>query len=300
MNKGLIILIIFLLPLPAMAQDRNDTIPEIRLSTIVMVNHGHSYITFPTDIGDFTPLWFEANLIPNFFIRKSKNSRLMGVLTPQFIIRMYQEESYPIRTPSYIPQISVYYMLSSKAEVNSLSIYGKYVHHSNGQEDDFYNEDGEINFKSGDFSVNYIEMGLIRTNYIRKLNAVQFFGTSMEIVPPKDMREDMHPYYGMVRMNAKFSIFKIPVYKGDDEGKKKAHFSIKGMGQWMFGELNGWSPGSFKRMNVSLALYFHPKFFEDIGFFTQFYHGLDYYNVYYFGPQITVWRFGLMTDKLRF
>lgn len=50
---------------------------------IAQVNQGNSYITFPTDMGNIEPLWFEANLSPGFYIRKSKNSRLMGVLTPQ-------------------------------------------------------------------------------------------------------------------------------------------------------------------------------------------------------------------------
>ncbi len=281
-------------------QERQDTIPEIRLSTIVMVNHGSSYITLPTDIGNMAPLWFEANLIPNFFIRKSKNSRLMGVLTPQFIIRMYQEESFPVRTPSYIPQLSIYYMLRSRTEVYSLSIYGKYVHHSNGQEDDFYLEDSTINFKSGDFSTNYFELGFIKTNYNKRFNAAQFFGTSIEMYPYNAMREDLHPYYSMFRWNAKFSIFKIPAYKKDHSKSKKASISIRGHLTWMFGELNGWDPLSPKRFNLSLTFYYHPKFLEDIGFFVNVYHGLDYYNIYIFSEQISVLRFGIMTDKLRF
>ena len=79
---------------------------QIGLPIISQVNQGNSYISFPTDIGNIEPLWFEGNIIPNFYIRESKNSRLMGVLTPQIIIRMYQEKSYPVRTPSYMPQIT--------------------------------------------------------------------------------------------------------------------------------------------------------------------------------------------------
>ncbi|MGB5598642.1 MAG: hypothetical protein WBM66_07965, partial [Thiothrix litoralis] len=55
-----------------------ESMPEIGLVTIAQVNQGNSYITFPTDIGNIEPLWFEANLKPNFYIRQSKNSRLMG------------------------------------------------------------------------------------------------------------------------------------------------------------------------------------------------------------------------------
>ncbi len=71
--------------------------PKFELSTIAQANQGNSYITFPTDIGNMEPLIFEANLIPNFIIRENSNSKLMGVLTPQIIIRMYNQYSYPTK-----------------------------------------------------------------------------------------------------------------------------------------------------------------------------------------------------------
>ncbi len=166
MKKYIVIFIFVLIySISCTGQENNNTIPKIGLTTIAQVNQGTSYITAPTDIGNIEPLWFEGNLIPNFYIRVSKDSRLMGVLTPQIIIRMYQEESYPVRTPSYMPQITVYYLLSSKTEVNSLSLFGRFAHHSNGQDGDFYLDNGDINLISGNFTTNYYEFGFIKTNY---------------------------------------------------------------------------------------------------------------------------------------
>jgi len=104
-NQVYLILLIAFVSLSVSAQ--KITIPGIGLTIISQVNQGNSYITFPTDIGNIEPLWFEGNVIPNFYLRQSQNSRLMGVLTPQIIIRMYQEESFPVRTPSYMPQLTV-------------------------------------------------------------------------------------------------------------------------------------------------------------------------------------------------
>ncbi|MBK6346702.1 MAG: hypothetical protein IPF68_12345 [Bacteroidales bacterium] len=56
---------------------------------------------------------------------------------------------------------------------------------------------------------------------------------------------------------------------------------------------------SFDRLNLRFTLYYHPVFLEDIGLFVQFYHGSDYYNLY-FGNRLDVIRFGIMTEKLRF
>lgn len=279
-------------------QENNDTIPIIELTTIAQVNQGNSYITFPTDIGNIEPLWFEGNLMPNFYIRQSKNSRLMGVITPQIIIRMYQEESYPVRTPSYMPQITVYYLLSSKTEVNSLSVFGKFAHHSNGQDGDFYLENGEINLKSGNFTTNYYELGIIKTNYNARFSAVQFLRTSLEIHPQSSTMEEMDGMYSLYRWNTLFSIFRLPP-KSNQSNKKNASISIKGQATWMFGVLNNLDGFSLDRLNLSFTFYYHPKFLEDIGLFAQIYHGMDYYNIY-FNHQIDIIRFGIMTEKLRF
>ncbi len=272
-----------------------DTIPSVSLATISQVNQGNSYITFPTDIGNIEPLWFEANLIPNFHIRTNKDSRLMGVLTPQIMIRMYREYSFPVKTPSYMPQVTMYYKLC-KERKNS-TVFLRLGHHSNGQSDDFYSENGKINLESGDFSTNYTEVGLIRTFFNKNLNATQFFRTSFR----KDFFEgsnELNGIYSKFRWKNSFSVFKIR-QKETKNLKKKAGFSLKAEAELMFGDIYTWSNKNTDRLNIGLTAFYTPKFFEDIGFFINFYHGQDYYNIY-FNHQINVIRFGIMTELLRF
>ncbi|MGE0090160.1 MAG: hypothetical protein AB7S50_11890 [Bacteroidales bacterium] len=292
---SLILLIFYTLTITA--QER-DSIPEITLTIISQVNQGNSYVTFPTDIGNIEPLWFEGNLIPNFYIRQSKDSRFMGVLTPQIIIRMYQERSYPVRTPSYMPQVTVYYLLQRENKPQNFTLYGRFAHHSNGQDDDFFLENGELNLKSGDFSTNYVEAGIIKTNICKRFNAYQFFKTSFEVHPENWIGDELDGIYSKYRWHTAFSIFKLPS-QNIHNTIKKAEISIKGEATWMFGELNNWSDASLNRLNLSLTLFYHPKFLEDLGLFVQYYHGSDYYNMY-FNHSLDVIRFGLMTEKLRF
>lgn len=268
------------------------------LALIAQVNQGNSYITFPTDIGNIEPLWFEANLSPGFYIRKSKDSRLMGVLTPQIIIRMYQERSFPVRTPSYMPQITAYYLMSPKKDKNTLSLFGKIAHHSNGQDGDFYLENGEVNLLSGDFATNYFEAGVIKTNYISRFDAHQFLKTSIEIHPTGWSADELAGKYSTVRWHNTVSIFKLPLTETKNS-RRKAQISLKGETTWMFGRMEGWDNFSSKRLNLKLTFYYHPKFLEDIGLFAQVFHGMDYYNIY-FNHQLDIIRFGLMTEKLRF
>jgi hypothetical protein len=268
------------------------------LALIAQVNQGNSYITFPADIGNIEPLWFEANVSPGFYIRTSKDSRLMGVLTPQIIIRMYQERSFPVRTPSYMPQITAYYLMSPKKNKNTLSLFGKIAHHSNGQDGDFYLENGEVNLLSGDFATNYLEAGIIKTSYISRFDAHQFWKTSLEIHPTGWSADELEGRYSTVRWHNTVSIFKLPVTENKNS-RRKAQVSLKGETTWMFGRVEGWDNFSSKRLNLKLTFYYHPKFLEDIGLFAQIYHGMDYYNIY-FNHQLDVIRFGLMTEKLRF
>ena len=75
-------IVLFLLCIAgSFAQQQTDTIPRLDLAKIAHINQSDSYITFPTDIGNLEPLMFEANLNPNFVIRKRNDSKMMLVLT---------------------------------------------------------------------------------------------------------------------------------------------------------------------------------------------------------------------------
>ncbi len=298
MKRHLVFIQITLLLAFAASGQNKDVSPGVGLTVISQVNQGSSYITFPTDLGNIEPLMFEANLIPNFYIRKSKNARLMGVLTPQIILRMYDERSYPVRTPSYIPQVTVYYMVTEPESPKSISLYGRLAHHSNGQDGDFFLENGEVNVVSGDFARNYFETGIIKTNINTRLNAHQFFKTSIEIHPQGWGSDELDGIYSRYRWHNAVSIFKLPTNETRST-KNNAVISLKGDATWMFGDLNNLDVISANRLNLSLIFYYHPKFLEDIGLFVQYYHGSDYYNMY-FGHRLDVLRFGLMTEKLRF
>jgi len=298
MKKKLIIWLIVIFSPQASAQDISIPFDSLSLTTISQVNQGNSYVTFPTDIGNIEPLWFEANLIPNFHIRQSKNSRLMGVLTPQIIIRMYQVESFPVRTPSYKPQITLYYLLNGKVNSRRLSLYGRVVHHSNGQEGAFFLDDGSINMMTGNFATNFFELGIIKTNFNTRFNAYQFFKTSIEIHPESFVQDELEGMYSRYRWHNAFSIFKLAGNE-NPRSQQKSAISLKGEATWMFGDFNQLNALSAERLNLSLTFYYLPKFLEDIGLFVQYYHGYDYYNIY-FGHRLDVLRFGLMTEKLRF
>ncbi|MGM1056476.1 MAG: hypothetical protein ACQEWG_11375 [Bacteroidota bacterium] len=281
-----------------LAQTVAETTSNLSIDQIALVNQGDSYITFPTDIGNLEPLIFEANVSPGFKIREGKDSRLMAVLTPQIIVRMYDEFSYPVRTPSYMPNITFYFLTGSERSINKLSLFGKIAHHSNGQNGDFYDENGTINLISGNFATNFIELGFLKAFYNNKHNAFRFFKSSVEFHPKTWMLDEMQGKYSGLRWNNTFLAYKLPL-NGNSNENSKANFSVRAETSWMMDNVNDWETFDLNRLNASLRFYYHPKFLEDIGLFVHFYHGMDYYNIY-FQHQISVIRFGIMTEILRF
>lgn len=282
----------------ALAQTNEDATSILNLDKMAQINQGDSYVTFPFDFGNIEPLMFEANVSPSFKIRERKDSRLMGVLTGQIIIRMYDETSYPVRTPSYIPQITFYFLTGNKQASKKLTLFGRFAHHSNGQDGNFYNEEGAINLMTGNFATNFVEFGLIKSSHSNRLNAFKFFKSSVEIHPKSWMLDEMQGKYSGLRWHNTFLAYKLPM-DGDFKKSQKSNFSLKAETTLMLDNVNNQEIVDLKRLNASLTFYYHPKFLEDIGFFVQFYHGADYYNIY-FNHQIDTIRFGLMTEILRF
>lgn len=290
-----------LLHIITFAQTVGDTLPKLDLTKMALVNQSDSYITFPTDIGNLEPLIFEANINPNFIIRERADSKLIGILTPQVRIRMYNEESYPVQTPSYIPQISVYHLISETGPQKKTSIFGKIAHHSNGQDGTFYKDSTftDVNFKSGNFATNFIEIGILRSFYNEKRNALRFFKSSVEVHPAEWMIKEMRGTYSGLRWHNSFLVYKLPMDKHLFTESRRASFSIKLETSLMLDQINDWELLDLNRLNAAMTIYYHPKFLEDIGFFIQLYKGSDYYNIYYHN-EISVIRFGLMTEILRF
>ena len=278
------------------SQKETDTIPELNLYKIALVNQTDSYITFPTDIGNIESLMFEANVNPSFIVRERKDSKLMAVLTPQIIIRMYNEKSYPVRTPSYIPQIAFYYAANKTDILNYLVLFGKIAHHSNGQDGSFYNEDSSINFQSGNFATNFFEFGFLKTSYSHRLKAIKTIKSSIEIHPKSWMLKELKGQYSGLRWHNAFTSFKLPL---KDTHIDRANFSVKAEATIMLDNFNNKDVFDLDRFNASLTFYYHPKFLKDIGLFIQFYHGMDYYNIY-FEHELSIVRFGIMTELLRF
>ena len=307
MKRYLLILLILLTASIIYAQTDQQ-----RFSRYILANSEVGYITFLDGIGNLGPLWFEAKMVPNYLIRIRENSRTGLVLTPKVILRMYRTDSEPVATPSYMPQITVYHQLNNfnPLKSNIFYLFGRIVHHSNGQDGDFYNEDGSINTSDGSFSTNYFEVGFFLAKiFSLHPNATEFFRSSVEY-HPKDMQDKvLNDKYGNIRWHNDIKIFKFTkesftsIFSGNykmESGseKQKARPYLRAIinTTFVFGEMEDIDALDFsKRFGGSITLSYNPKYLEDVRLFVQYYYGQDYYNIH-FEDTLSELRIGLMAD----
>ncbi|MFO8235468.1 MAG: hypothetical protein R6U04_08705 [Bacteroidales bacterium] len=257
-----------------------------------------SHILFGSGIGNLESLIFEADIAPYFMLSISESVRWGVELSPRIIIRMYNRNSYPIRTPSFMPKITFFHQFLDKEDSErDLFTYISAMHHSNGQEGDFFNNDSTtINTLTGNFSTNWIEGGvflsrpndklLFNTNYV---NLYAMYNYKQE--------EALSGTYGRLRffVNVKSTVklseaFGIIVAAGDQN--KKYVFDQSIQTGWITGKLNDAKTLDIKRLSFNYSLSFTPTFLKHANIFIQYYYGQDYYNIH-FDRQIKLIRFGI-------
>lgn len=269
----------------------------------VRANQTDSYITFSQGLGNVEPLIFEALVAPYFLLRTSRNAKWGAIISPSIRIRMYAEESFPVRTPSYMPEISFYHQLSRSRDENVKYLFLDLTHHSNGQDGDFFNEDGSYNTESGNFSTNYLELGLfLNKNIVNFSNTNEYFKTSLEYHIDAQRADEMEGRYSFIRWHNDLRIFRFPGYSSTSPKlvfDKNPAVQTRIETTWLFGDINNASFFDLKkRLNLSLTIAYRPPFLSDVSFFANLYSGEDYYNMHFY-RRISVFRIGLQAYSFK-
>jgi hypothetical protein len=260
-----------------------------------------SYIIFGSGIGNLEPIIFESDVIPYFMLSLSKNTRWGVELSPRVIMRMYNQVSHPVRTPSFMPRITCFIQFVDKEHgKRDFFSYFSWMHYSNGQEGDFFNTDSTINTHTGSFYSNWVEGGvflsrpdaklLFITNYVKLYTAYSFM-----------QEEKMDNVYGRLRFfvqvksTVKLSRLFRAILATDDKNKNYLFDQSIKFG-WIASELDNTKAFDKKRFIFNYRLSFKPTFLKDVNIFIHYYYGQDYYNIH-FGKQLNVIRFGISSKS---
>ncbi len=274
--------------------------PESSFFQTIRANQRDSYITLGGGLGNIDPLIFEARIAPYFLLRTSDNSRWGATLSPDIILRMYAEESYPVRTPSYMPNLTFYHHLNNSEGRKLQYIFLTVAHHSNGQDDNFFLEDGSLNTHSGDFSTNYFEFGaFFNQKLVPFANTTEYFKTSVEYHIDFNRSQELKGRYSFLRWNNSIRVFRSFTSIRSLKLNKNPRLQSTLETNWLFGDIG--DAGFFdlkERFNISFTIAYRPRNLTDVSFFINAYSGKDYYNMY-FGERLSVIRMGLQAFAFR-
>jgi len=259
-----------------------------------------SYILLFSGVGNMESLIFEGNIAPYFMIGLRRDVRWGIELSPRIIIRMYNSESHPVKTPSFMPRVTFFYQLTEiKNRKRDLFMYFSWFHHSNGQDGSYYNEDSTaINIEDGSFSTNWIEGGV----YISRPDPLFPFTTNeYKLYSAYNYLQDKELYdsYGRLRFffdlqsNVNLSKF-FRIYKRSYNNRGFTLKQSLKLG-WISGELTDTKTIDEKRLIVRYTIAFKPAHLNDVSFFAQYNYGQDYYNIHY-GETLNVIRFGIASS----
>lgn len=256
----------------------------LSLGDIVRANLERSYVAFPIGITGLEPLIFEADLVPNFSVLpRSWNVALF--LTPKIILRMFAENSAPVRTPSYMPRLTMFFWFDDSATGPTSYFSAAFLHHSNGQSGDFHAANGEHNHRSGSFGTNYFELAAYPKFWQSPTSG--WSSIVLEWHPRAFENSELRSTYGNLRLRLAATI----------NSEVAGYASDLSLGlTTILGEMQKPTNASafWARCPIAVKYAIRPPSI-DVGLYAAYYQGQDYYNIWY-DRFISVLQIGISGD----
>ena len=232
-----------------------------------------------------------GDVVANFVVFDSPKSRLFINAFTRIKIRLLSAQGAPVKSPSYMPGIIVFYRLNHDI-FNPKFLSGGYTHHSNGIRGSTLYPDGNFNVDSGKFATNFISLNYTcgkRKDYNDyTTNLFNTIGVELHtgLFSTKGTAVGLPGRYGFFRINGT-SMFNIAKKYPDAIRTDKFVFNNWQRLQFDFTYIadsyqnyNVWNLK--KRLNVSLKYYYNLPFLHDMAIMAGGgYRGQDDYNIYF-------------------
>ena len=257
-----------------------DSISPYQNEIVKMVDQTveRNYTAFPA-FGHVEPTLFERSFCPHRYL-KTRNERIMLDMAFQITIRMLNLRSSPIRTPDYSPSATVYALLNKNSDNSTLFGFLTLAHHSNGQDGSFYNEDGSVNLKDGNFSTNFIKAGFTKSVAFFNGKTKSFYSCSFEQHLNIDRNVELNGTYGFSRLHFDFKSREVSINTSKTSDKRTHYLRFSINNTFITDQITKTKLGDLsKRLICSAKLYYRNAALKNFSVFIQAYQGQDYYNI---------------------
>jgi hypothetical protein len=282
----------------------SQTLLPSKVDEAVLSIYDRTYVSFGQGLGNsktpygvkkLKPLVFEGQISPNFILNISKRKNIGIVFFPKINIRMFNEASLPVRTPSYVPSILIFHQINIPFIKQTLRVFIKpenqltfltyrLIHHSNGQNGEYFIPGTDsINYNNGNFSSNAAEIAF-------SWSAIDSSEVGKSFMNGRISYEYQIEYDREPAIKDKYYFNKITLESHMIYSEKiKAYITYSLM----------WGTKHFgSRHSIDLFLVVKPyRKLANFSVFFRAYAGPDYYNLYYENT-LRVCTIGIIADPL--
>ena len=229
-----------------------------------------------------------ADVVANFVIYDTPKSRFFVNAFTRVKIRLLSSAGAPVKSPSYMPGIQLFYRLNNDVD-HAKFLSGGYTHHSNGVRGPTLLPDGSFNVDGGKFTTNFYTLNYTVGKKTEKpdliINEYKTIGAEVHAgLFGLGRAEGLPGHYGWIRVNGTYMInlakaFKDPIKNNTKifENWQRLQFDFT----YIADKYNNYNAFNIKkRLNVSLKYYYHLPFFKDVSIMAGGgYRGQDDYNI---------------------
>lgn len=271
-------------------------------------NADFSYTVPAGELGAPSKYVINGRLTTTYMLLGSYRSPIAFAIIPDFTVRVRNEFSAGVRTPSYRLGGALYARLNANPENYQ---YGElaFTHHSNGQDQDALNTNGTINTLTGNFNANYLTASY-RFGHLTEINTDESyysFNHRLGLQWYKFFRYEpaLDMGFGFTRLLYNFSWRKYGQIERNARNKPKVKTEKE---TWRLNTEISYAVNKIpaknlanlqKRLNAEINFNYSLPFMNNVFLMAAVgYYGEDNYNIY-FQDHYGYLRFGLSSGFLR-
>ncbi len=249
----------------------------------------------------------EMKVVNDFYFRFGADKRVALAFHPRAYLRMYFENNFRTLSPTFCPDVSVYYRLFTKKNFKVRYYEFKPGYITNAMSDPFLNEDSTINYQTGKFNTMFIDVSYNKARPITlKKNTLWSvcYKYWARYYMPNEMEDALKDRFDNIQAGMEVHVFNnyYKYWKGPktdtyafNNSPLDIHLTAKACILFENFTLDRLKQG--KTYNVNLNLSVRPLKKMDYFVFFEFYYGADYYNLF-FDESIYIYRLGVIANPV--
>jgi len=246
--------------------------------------------TFGNDYGDPNKTLLISDLVANFVLINTPKLPFYLVATPEISIRLFSAFGSPVKSPSYMPGLALYFRANN--DIYHPKFFSvAYNHHSNGIEGPTANPNGTINVDSGKFTTNFYTFLYHTGKRTDENNLIinRYDAVGLELhaaLVGLGYAHALEGKYGWVRVKGNWLYSLAKKYADPIDPDKKTfddwmHFQLDF--EYIMDKVYNYDiTDAKKRLNITLKYYYQLPFMQNVSFMIGGgYRGQDEYNIYF-------------------